>query len=203
MKFENNFTVDAPIDRTWETLLDVSRVATCLPGAALESLATDDVYRGSMHVKLGPMTMRYQGTAEFVEVDERTHTTTITVRGKEGGGHGTADATIRSRLESAQRSTTRVTMETDVRVTGRAAQFGRGIIQEVASRMMTDFARRLEQEILSGSTARASADRARSKGSVVAPPAPESLKLGSVLLKYLYSMLHLRPWRRKQRGGRQ
>ena len=83
MKLENSFTVEAPVDKTWETLLDIERVARCLPGAKVEPGEDEDVYRGAMKVKLGPMTVDYRGTARLQDVDEDTHTASIAVQARE------------------------------------------------------------------------------------------------------------------------
>ena len=100
MKLENSFTVAAPIDQTWDTLLDIERVATCLPGAQIEPRAEDGVYRGAMKMKLGPMTVDYRGTARLQDVDEDTHTASIAVQAREAKGQGTAAAVIRNQLEA-------------------------------------------------------------------------------------------------------
>jgi carbon monoxide dehydrogenase subunit G len=150
MKLENDFLVDAPLDKTWATLLDIQRVAQCLPGATLESDGADGVYRGSMQVRLGPMTLAYKGTARMAEVEEDDHSATIEVKAKELKGQGTASARIRNRLEPGAGGATHVTVETDLNITGRPAQFGRGIMEDVAGKMLGDFAKRLEAEVLSG-----------------------------------------------------
>jgi carbon monoxide dehydrogenase subunit G len=192
MKLENSFTVAAPLDRTWQTLLDIERVATCLPGAKIEPGDEDGVYRGAMKVKLGPMTVDYRGTATLQDVDEDTHTASIAVQAREAKGQGTAAAVIRNQLE-AQNGGTRVVAITDLKITGRQAQFGRGIMEDVATTMMAEFAKRLEQEIQSGEGAAgsgaapkaaaagpgASADREAS--SPQPEPEPEALDLGNVL----------------------
>jgi len=156
MKLENSFTVAAPISETWETLLDIERVAKCLPGAQIEPGEEEGVYRGAMKVRLGPMTVDYRGTARLQDVDEDTHTASIAVQAREAKGQGTAAAVIRNQLES-QNGGTRVVAVTDLKITGRQAQFGRGIMEDVASTMMGEFAKRLESEITSGSAATASA----------------------------------------------
>ena len=94
MQLENEFTVTAPLDQTWETLLDIERVATCLPGATIEPSEDDGVYRGAMKMKLGPMNVSYQGTARLQDVDEDTHTASIAVQAREAKGQGTAAAVI-------------------------------------------------------------------------------------------------------------
>ncbi|MEA2426086.1 MAG: uncharacterized protein QOH13_2496 [Thermoleophilaceae bacterium] len=153
MKLQNDFLVDAPLDETWATLLDIERVAQCLPGAKLESDGGDGVYRGSMQVRLGPMTLAYKGTARMAEVEEDAHSATIEVKAKELKGQGTASARIRNRLEPGAGGATHVTVETDLNITGRPAQFGRGIMEDVAGKMLGDFAKRLEGEVLRGKAA--------------------------------------------------
>jgi carbon monoxide dehydrogenase subunit G len=168
MKLQNDFLVDAPLDQTWTTLLDIQRVAQCLPGATLESDGGDGVYRGSMQVRLGPMTLAYKGTARMAEVEEDAHSATIEVKAKELKGQGTAAARIRNRLEPGAGGATHVMVETDLNITGRPAQFGRGIMEDVASKMLGDFAKRLESEVLRGSVA------ANGNGSPAAAPAAAS-----------------------------
>jgi uncharacterized protein len=161
VKLDNEFVVAAPLDRTWSTLLDLDRVAGCLPGASLEPSAGDGVYRGGMKVKLGPMVVSYDGVARLVDIDEDDHTSTLEVQGRETKGQGTAAATIRNRLEDAGDGRTRVRVETELQVTGRQAQFGRGIMEDVAGRMLREFAGRLEQLIVAGAGAERSVGNGR------------------------------------------
>jgi carbon monoxide dehydrogenase subunit G len=146
MKLENEFSVAAPLEQTWATLLDIPRVAGCLPGATLESDGADGVFRGRMRMKLGPMTVGYEGTAQMGEVDEDEHSATIDVRAKEVKGQGSASARIRNQLRGGD-GVTHVSVTTDLNITGRPAQFGRGIMEDVATRMLADFAKRLEAEV--------------------------------------------------------
>lgn len=161
MKLENEFTVAAPLEKTWQTLLDIPRVAGCLPGATLDSDGADGVFRGRMRMKLGPMTLGYEGTVQMAEVEEDEHSATIEARAKEVKGQGSASARIRNQLRGGD-GVTHVMVETDLSITGRPAQFGRGIMEDVATRMITDFARRLEQEI----------SRQPTDGVTTADPAP-------------------------------
>jgi uncharacterized protein len=184
MKLSNEFTVAAPLARTWETLLDVERVAGCLPGASIEPVGQDGMYRGSMRVKVGPVTMAYSGTVRLADVDADQHVASFDARAKETKGSGTAAAVIRNRLEPAGDGT-HVVVETDLNVTGRAAQFGRGLMEDVASKMLADFAGRLEQLVLVGAPA-AQAPAEPEPGARAAPaPEPEetSLDVGGVLLR--------------------
>src|SRR5262245_35992596 len=124
MKLHNEFTVDAAPDDVWSGLLDMARVASCMPGATLRPDADGDTQRGTMRVKLGPMNLLYEGVARLADVDEDTRTASIEVTAKESRGPGTASATITSRLESRNGVGTLVIADTDLRVTGRQAQFG-------------------------------------------------------------------------------
>jgi carbon monoxide dehydrogenase subunit G len=179
VKLDNEFVVAAPLDRTWSTLLDLDRVAGCLPGASLEPSAGDGVYRGGMKVKLGPMVVSYDGVARLVDIDEDDHTSTLEVQGRETKGQGTAAATIRNRLEDAGDGRTRVRVETELQVTGRQAQFGRGIMEDVAGRMLREFAGRLEQLIVAGGGADRSVGNGRPGRSDGGQDADDVLDLGS------------------------
>jgi carbon monoxide dehydrogenase subunit G len=149
MKLVNEFTVAAPIEQTWTTLLDVERVASCLPGASIEPVGEDGSYRGQMRVKVGPVSMSYGGTVRLAEVDADSHVAAFEARAKETRGTGTAAATIRNTLTETADGT-RVQVETDLDVTGRPAQFGRGLMEEVASKMLGQFSGRLEKLVLDG-----------------------------------------------------
>jgi carbon monoxide dehydrogenase subunit G len=151
MKLRNEFEVAAPIERTWETLLDVPRVARALPGAAMDREGEGGAWRGSMKVKLGPVTTEYAGTARIQDADEDDRVASYRVEGREARGQGSAAATITTRLAAAGAGT-RVVVETDMQVTGRQAQLGRGLMEQVAGRMLDEFAGRLERE-LRGETA--------------------------------------------------
>jgi len=147
LKLENEFTVPAGIDEAWSVLLDVERVAPCLPGAAVEpGEGEDGVYNGTMTVKIGPITARYKGTVRVLEADEANRRAVMRAQAKDARGQGTAAATITSTMEEAPDGT-RVKVVTDMRVTGPAAQFGRGVMQDVSAKMMRQFADCLAQEM--------------------------------------------------------
>jgi carbon monoxide dehydrogenase subunit G len=138
MRLENEFTVPVPLSQAWRTLLDVQRVAPCMPGAAVDRVDGDDVV-GRVKVALGPLTVSYAGTMRFLEKDEGAHRLVLEGRGRETRGSGTAAATIEARLHD-EGSSTRVTVVTDLQVTGKPAQFGRGVMADVAARLMDQFA---------------------------------------------------------------
>jgi uncharacterized protein len=138
MRFEHEFTVPVPIEQAWAVLLDVERVAPCLPGATLDIFEGDE-FTGRMKVKVGPITVTYRGTAKFQDVDKDSYTLTIQASGKEARGSGTASATVKARLQERDEATL-VTVETSFNVTGRPAQFGRGVMAEVGGKLIERFA---------------------------------------------------------------
>jgi uncharacterized protein len=139
MKLENEFTVPAPLEQAWEVLLDVERVAPCLPGAAITEHDEDGTYRGEFKVKLGPTTAAYRGTVKVEEADEAAHRCTLRAKGTDKRGQGGASATIVNTLTETA-SGTHVDAVTDFTITGRLARFGRGgMIEDISNRLMRDF----------------------------------------------------------------
>jgi len=146
MRLRNEFVVGVPLERTWDTLLDVARVAGALPGATIEPEAEGGAWRGRMKVKLGPLTTEYTGTARVQDADEDDRVMSFRVEGRELRGQGSAAATITARLARADGGT-RVVVETDVQIAGRQAQLGRGLMEDVAGAILGQFAGRLEREL--------------------------------------------------------
>jgi uncharacterized protein len=154
VKLENEFTVDVPVEDVWEVLLDLERITPCLPGAALTNGSDGDgEHDGSMKVRLGPVTQEYKGTVQIQEADESERRAVLQADGKDSRGQGTASATITSTLHDEGNGSTRVHVETDMHITGRAAQFGRGLQQSVAEKILGRFADCLEEEIKGGGAA--------------------------------------------------
>lgn len=141
MELEHSFTIPVPPEQAWQVLLDVERIAPCMPGATVDS-ADGDVVKGRIKVKVGPVTMTYAGTARFVERDAQARAVTLEASGKETRGAGTASATIRSTLQD-EGGQTKVVVHTTMSVTGRPAQFGRGVMAEVGGRIIERFAANL------------------------------------------------------------
>jgi len=148
MELEHSFTVPVPADQAWDVLLDVERVAPCMPGATLDSVDGDEV-KGRIKVKLGPISMTYAGTAHFTERDRDAGVVILEAAGKETRGAGTAAATVRSELHSLG-DQTEVTVHTSLNVTGRPAQFGRGVMADVSSKLIGIFASNLADMLASG-----------------------------------------------------
>ncbi len=156
MKINNEFTVSVPVETAWNTMLDLEKVAPCLPGAAIQESTGDREYKGTMKVKIGPITASYKGNVKVEEADDTNHRAVINATGRDARGQGTASATIVTTMQG-EGDQTKVQVETDMHLTGRAAQFGRGIAQDVASKMLGQFADCLEEELAGGSLAGAGA----------------------------------------------
>jgi carbon monoxide dehydrogenase subunit G len=150
MQINNEFTVSVPIQQAWDVMLDLQKIAPCLPGAAIQEEKGDGEYDGTMKVKIGPITANYKGTVKVEEADEENHRAVLQATGRDARGQGTASATIVSTLQEEGGDSTKVSVETDMKLTGRAAQFGRGIAQDVATKMLNQFAECLEREISGG-----------------------------------------------------
>ena len=189
MELKNSFTVPADIETAWKTLLDVEAIAPCMPGATLESVDGDE-FSGNVKVKLGPVSMTYGGQARFLSKDESTHTAVIEGTGKETRGSGTARANVTTAMVAEGPQLTRVDVTTDLTITGKAAQFGRGVMQDVAGRLVGQFATNLEG-VIASRTGGAPADAPQGETSgavaseprVVSPPQQaEALDLGSVAM---------------------
>ncbi len=140
----NEFTVNRPIDEAWPIICDVERIAPCLPGAQLEEIE-GDVYRGRVKVKLGAVTAQFKGEAQFVERDDESHTAKLKAKGRDTGGRGNADADIYAEAEALSPTSTKCTVTADLHITGKVAQFGRGIMGDVSKKLMGQFASNLNE----------------------------------------------------------
>ena len=151
---DHSFTVPVPPDRAWDVLLDVEGIAPCMPGATVDEF-DGEVVTGRIKVKVGPVSLTYRGTAKFIERDPAAHVVVMEASGKETRGAGTASATVRASLEpESSGAATKVTMHTTMNVTGRPAQFGRGVMVEVGGKLVEKFADNLAQ-LISGDGAAA------------------------------------------------
>ena len=158
MEMDHSFTVPVPPDQAWDVLLDVERIAPCMPGATVDDV-DGDVVNGRIKVKVGPVSLTYKGTAKFTERDSEAHVVVLEASGKETRGAGTASANVRaSMVPDASGSGTEVTMHTTMNVTGRPAQFGRGVMVEVGGKLVEQFAQNLSKLIAGGSDGSGSDD---------------------------------------------
>jgi uncharacterized protein len=144
MKIDNQFSVNVPIDEAWNALTDLERIAPCMPGAQLTG-REGDAYLGTVKVKVGPVISEFAGTASFVEKDEATYHAIIDAKGRDSRGSGNASATITAQLRSDGAARTTVVVETDLKISGKLAQFGSGMIAEVSSKLLGQFADSLEK----------------------------------------------------------
>jgi carbon monoxide dehydrogenase subunit G len=146
MELTNDFEVAVPVEAAWALLTDVERIAPCLPGAELSEVEADE-YRGSVKVKVGPITTSYQGVARFTELDESAHRAVLKAEGRESRGQGNAAAVITATMAPSGAGT-RVTVSTDLAISGKVAQFGRGVMADVAAKLLDQFVANLEAMVL-------------------------------------------------------
>jgi carbon monoxide dehydrogenase subunit G len=147
IELDNSFTVPVPPEQAWDVLLDVERIAPCMPGASVLSVSGDEI-EGQVKVKLGPLSLTYKGTAKFIEKNAENHTITIEASGKETRGAGTASANVTASLKPGDTGAeTLVSIHTALNVTGRPAQFGRSLLPEVSGKLIQQFATNLEAMI--------------------------------------------------------
>ncbi len=151
MKLTNEMVVPASVEEAWAVMLDIARVAPCLPGASIDGSEGDE-YSGTMKIKLGPVSSSFAGTIKVEEADEAAHRAVLVARARDDRGSGTAAATITSTMAPADEGT-RVKVETELQVTGPAATFGRGVMQDVSGRLMRQFAECLAAEMGTGAVA--------------------------------------------------
>jgi carbon monoxide dehydrogenase subunit G len=140
LKIEERFSVRAPVERVWRFLLDPEQIAPCLPGAELLQVENERTFHGQMKVKVGPVTVGYQGTIELTEVDEAGRRVKMLGKGKEKGGAGSAKMTMESRLEPQEDGSVAISVTSDVELAGRIVRFGRGMIQSVSAQLFKQFA---------------------------------------------------------------
>ena len=173
MKFENTFEVDAPIDEVYAAVLDVERVAPCVPGAEVLDKTGDNAYQVAIKVRVGPISMTYRGNVEIVERDDENHRAVMRARARETRGQGTADARVELSLVQ-EGSTSKGTMLADVQLAGRAAAMGRGVIQDVSAKIISTFAQNLEAMLSAGAPAAAAPAAPEPAAAATGPPEPQA-----------------------------
>lgn len=169
MELVHDFTVPVPADQAFDLLVDLQKVAPCLPGAAVTSV-DGDTFEGGMKIKLGPISMTFKGDGELVEKDAAAHRAVIKAQGRDAKGNGGAQATVTATL-AERNGATDVHVVTDLNVTGKAAQFGGGVMKDVSNRMLGQFADNLSQLIQSGGTTESAAPAHANGTPVGSPPA--------------------------------
>lgn len=171
MELTNRFRVAVPIAEAWALLTDVERIAPCLPGAQLTEIEGDE-YRGVVKVKVGPITAQYRGVARFVERDEGTHRAVLRAEGRETRGQGNAAATVSAQLTS-DGDGTEVAVVTDLTITGKVAQFGRGVLADVSTKLLDQFVSSLESQLAAGSNGHGGPEASSAGAAAAKDPSPE------------------------------
>jgi uncharacterized protein len=157
VQLSHRFTVPVSIDETWTAFNDLERIAPCFPGASLTSFEGDE-FTGTCKIKLGPISMQYGGSGRFLERDEGAHRAVIEAKGKDKRGNGTASATVKTRLIAESDTSTNVEVDTELAITGKPAQFGRGVMQDVSDKLLGQFASCLETRLGPGESEEAVAE---------------------------------------------
>ena len=198
MQLENSFTVPAPPDIAWGILLDVPRIAPCMPGAELTETVGERTYKGNAKLRVGPVSLVFSGEAEISDIDEANRTATVQAKGNDTKGRGSASATVMFKLV-ADGDASRVDITSDIDLTGSIAQYGRasGLIDAIAGQIISDFAKNLETEIASaGGTAASEEAVSEADGTESAAPAPaaatsadNSISGISLFFRALWSMI--------------
>jgi carbon monoxide dehydrogenase subunit G len=191
VELTNEFRVPVPIDEAWKVLTDVERIAPCMPGADLQEIEGDE-YRGVVKVKVGPITAQYKGKATFQEKDDSTHRAVLKAEGRDTRGQGNANATITALLQPDGEGTS-VSITTDLHLTGKVAQFGRGVLADVSGKLLKQFVDCLEADVLgpgrAGGTPPPAGDQAQVEGQATAiptspvPPAAQADQSGPTVRK--------------------
>jgi uncharacterized protein len=169
MQLENSFTVGAPPERVFAYLLDVNKIVGCVPGAELSEVVDPSTFKGKVKIKVGPITVAYNGTARIADRDDANHAATLEADGRETTGPGSARAKARMTVE-AQGSGSIVKIVTDYSVAGRVAQFGRGVMEDVSRRIVNDMAACIKTNVEAGEPGSASGEAGADAGPSAAPP---------------------------------
>ena len=179
MEFENTFVVDAPVEDVWELLLDVERVAPCMPGAQVLEQTGDDAYKVAVKVKLGPMTMNYKGDVEILDKDASAHQATMRAKAMEARGQGTAQASVRMALREQDHGT-QASIHTEMQMSGKAAAMGQGVIKDVAATLTDTFAQNLAVLVESGQAAAAGPTPGQPAPPAAEPAAEAAMPAGQI-----------------------
>jgi carbon monoxide dehydrogenase subunit G len=175
VELNHDFSVSVPIERAWSVLTDLERIAPCMPGAQLLEVDGDE-YRGVVKVKVGPITAQYKGTARIVDIDPNEHRAVLRAEGREARGQGNAAATVTAILEEGP-SGTDVHITTELEISGKVAQFGRGALVEVSKKLLDQFVRELEANVLRAE-AESEGDTPTEVAEAAEPPAPAPAPTG-------------------------
>lgn len=170
MDLNHQFTVAVPVEDAWKILTDLERIAPCLPGAQLQEVE-GDIYRGVVKIKVGPIQAQFKGQASFVERDDAAHKAVLKGEGRDTGGKGNASALITAEMTAVDATSTSVTVNTDLSITGKVAQFGRGAMADISDKLLGQFVENLNTMILSGGTSSSTTTTSSSEPAAETSPA--------------------------------
>ena len=198
MDFDSSFDVPLPPDQAWKTLMDIERIAPCMPGAELTEMVDDKTFKGKVSVRLGPVALTFQGTASFEDIDKDAHTASVKAQGADAKGRGGANANVAFHLEPSDTGST-VKIHTDLQLSGSVAQYGRGagMIEDLASQIIGQFAKNLAAQIEADQSASAPAaspdaasDAAPAEKPAAPPPQPAApAQVGGMAFKVLWNQI--------------
>ena len=189
MEFDNSFEVPLPPDKAWPVLMDIKRIAPCMPGAELTEVVDDKTYKGKIGVRLGPVALTFAGTVRFEEIDNANHSARVKAQGTDAKGRGGANAAASFRLEPVANGS-KVLVHTDLALSGSVAQYGRGVgmIQATAAQIINQFAGNLKAQ-LAAVPAAATADAAAPGASAPPPPAAKPISGFALMAKVLWDTI--------------
>lgn len=192
MEFDNSFEVPLPVEESWKVLMDIRRIAPCMPGAELTDVVDERTYKGKIGVRLGPVALTFAGTVKFEEIDDNAHKARVAAQGNDAKGRGAANAVAAFHLEPAG-SGTKVLVHTNLTLSGAVAQYGRGvgIIQMTAAQIITQFANNLKAQLAQDSAAAPAAAVASPHPTAAPPAAPAAKPISgfSLMLRVLWASL--------------
>jgi carbon monoxide dehydrogenase subunit G len=199
MEINNNFEVPLPPPDAWKVLMDIPRIAPCMPGAELTGVVDKDTYNGKVSVKLGPVALTFAGQVKFTDIDEAAHKARVKAQGKDSKGRGGANASVDFHLEPTAAGS-RVLVKTDLTLSGAVAQYGRasGLIQDVAQQLIGQFAQCLKAKLAASAAAAEPRPGAEQAAAPIPPPEPKAQSLSGFTLMWMV----LRSFFRRLFGGK-
>jgi carbon monoxide dehydrogenase subunit G len=188
MQFSNSFEVSLPPDEAWKTLMDIPRIAPCMPGAELTEVVDAETYKGKVAVRMGPVVLAFAGTAKFEERDDAAHTARVKAQGTDAKGRGGANAAVNFRLEPSVAGS-KVLIDTDLNLSGSVAQYGRGagMIQTIAAQLINQFAKALEKQIAQSAPAATASSNRPAKPETVTPSVAKPIGGFSLVMQALWA----------------
>lgn len=210
MEFDNSFEVPVPVDEAWTILMDIERIAPCVPGAELTEVVDENTYKGKISVKLGPVALTFNGQTQFEEKDADNHKAKLKAQGTDAKGRGGAHAKVGFHMEPIDTGT-KVIIHTDLQLSGAVAQYGRGVgmVKDLAQQIIGQFAANLKKNVIAPQAAPAAAPEAATASGTDAPPPPQPaapppqaapVQVGSMGLTVLWNAI-VRGFKRIFGGG--